>query len=284
MKKKEVKKKVKNSKTKKDNNNYKSKKTKSNNSSEKGKIVYKIKKRKKIKFLIVFLIISFVIIGISYLLFKTPNFNIKNITIEGNDNISSEEILKNSQIKVGDNLFLSYFKIDKNKIKSYSPYIESVKTDLQLPDKFKIKIQKRISKYFAYDKEKNVYYKLDENGYIIELCDKVGMKTNELLVIGITFDNEVVLGEKINEIDYSKILMYNDIFKEYSKIFTNKITKVSFENSLTTIYLEDRLQVILPNNTNLKYNLDMLKEIISAIGDQKGVIDMTKNNPTFIAY
>jgi cell division protein FtsQ len=281
---KEVKKKVKNSKTKKESNNYKSKKTKSNSSSEKGKIVYKIKKRRKIKFLIVFLIISFVIIGVSYLLFKTPNFNIKNITIEGNDNISSEEILKNSNINVGDNLFLSYFKIDKNKIKSYSPYIESVKTDLQLPDKFKIKIQKRVSKYFAYDKEKNVYYKLDENGYIVELCDKVEMKTNELLVIGITFDNEVVLGQKINEIDYSKVLIYNDIFKEYSKIFTNKITKVSFENSLTTIYLEDRLQVILPNNTNLKYNLDMLKEIISAIGDQKGVIDMTKNNPTFIAY
>ena len=67
-------------------------------------------------------------------------------------------------------------------------------------------------------------------------------------------------------------------------MINGNITKVDFENSLTTITLNDKLNVIFPNDTNLKYKMDFLNSILKKNGDLQGVIDMTKNDPVFSIF
>lgn len=267
----------------------KSSKTRKKTLSNKAKIrkkeaMKKRKQKKRIIFLTLFIVITLAIIATLYYLLTTPKFNISSIAVTGNNIVAVDEVLSGSGVKLGDNVVKSYFKVDRNKLTSI-PYIENVSVSIKLPYELNITVKERVSIYYAYDKEKNVYYRLDENGVILEVCDRIELKNNEVLVNAVTFDNEVELGTKINEIDYSKILVYEKIAKEFLEIFPEqKITKVSFENSLTTIYINDKVEVILPNDTNLQYNLTFLKEILDKVSDVKGTIDMTKDDPTLISF
>jgi len=263
-------------------------KGKSQSKASKKAKLKKINKNKsnkiKVIALTIAIILSLCIIAASYYLIKTPKFNIASIVVEGNNKTNIDVIISKSQIKLGDNIVKSLFTFNKKDVLEM-PYISNVNLSIKFPSELVIKVTEMESIYYAYDKEKNVYYRLDENGIVLELCDKIELKEKEILVNGITFDDEVKLGAKINEIDYSKVLVYEKIEKEFNNIFPEqKITKVNFENSLTKIYVNDKIEVILPNETNLKYNLTFLKDIISNVGDVSGTIDMTKDHPTFITF
>jgi len=250
----------------------------------KEKIKVEKKMTKKMLILITVIILSLFIIVSSYYLLKSPKFNITSISVIGNNKINVEDIITMSKINLGDNVIESLFAINKKNILSI-PYISNIHLSINFPSEIVIKVTERESIYYAYDKEKNMYYRIDENGIILEACDKIDLREKEILVNGITFDDEVKLSTKINDIDYSKIQVYREIEKEVSNILPEeKITKVNFENSLTKIYLNDKIEVILPNDTDLKYNLTFLKDIISNVGDVNGSIDMTKENPTFITF
>ena len=84
----------------------------------------------------------------------------------------------------------------------------------------------------------------------------------------------------------SKILVFLKIDDEFLKSKINrKITKVNFENSLTTLTLNDKLNVIFPNSDNLSYKMALLGEILKSIGeDSGGVLDLTQTNPTYSSF
>lgn len=288
--KKPVKSKSKNT-TKKDNK-------KSNDKVKENKKIVKMKKQEKINekpaeknpkkmiILISIVTLSLIIIGALYYFLETPQFNITSIVVTGNsDNkVTSDEIIAKSGVSIGKNVITSMFKVDKKNILTI-PYVSTVKVSFKLPSELVLNIAERKSVYFAFDKDKNVYYRLDENGIVLEECNSIELKQQEILVSGITFDDKVQLGSRINDIDYSKLLVYKKIEEGINSIMPDEhITKIGFENSLTNIYLNDKIEVILPNDTNLTYNLNFLKDILHNVGDVQGTIDMTKDNPTFISF
>lgn len=239
------------------------------------------KKRRTFKILIFVFCISLIICG-GYLFLNHPAFNIETFDIKGTQKYTVEEIVQKLNLNTEKNMFLQILNCNKNKVTEL-PYVEDVKFIMKLPNKLSIKVTERIPKYFAFDKEKNKYFRLDESGYILEEVTIDKKTPDELLVVGINFDNEVVLGEKINDIDMSKINVYLDIKGELekSKIDRN-ITKVNFENSLTTLTLNDKLNVIFPNKDELIYKIAFLNEILKSIGeDATGELDLTQTNPTY---
>lgn len=242
------------------------------------------KKVKASKIITLFFFIGIFIVGI-YLLLTLPEFNLKDINLNETSNYSKEEIIQKTGLEIGKNIFIQYFTCDKKEVTTL-PYIESIKLKMKLPNVVNIEIVKRIDKYYGYDKDNNTFYKLSEDGYILEKADISSKKNDEILLLGITFDDNVMLGNKINDIDLSKIYVYKRIENEFNKDGINgKITKVSFENSLTTLTINDKLSVIFPNDTQLEYKMNFLKGILSKIGeDSVGVIDMTKTNPTYSSF
>lgn len=260
--------------------------SKTRTSSNNKKVVHKTKKKNRnaSKVLSVVFLLAIVIAG-TYLLCTHQTFNIIAFHIEGTEKYTTEQITEKLNIDLGKNIFLEVITSDKEKVAEF-PYIETLKFDFHLPNVLNFKVVERELKYFAYDKEKNVFFRLDENGYILEECKIENKTAEELLVYGITFDNEVILGDKINEIDMSKIVVFLEIKEAFESSNINRnITKVNFENSLTTLTLNDKLNVIFPNNENLKYKLALLSEILKSLGeDAVGVIDLTKTDPTYSSF
>ena len=231
----------------------------------------------------VFLISTFTIFGICicivYLIFNLSTFDIKKITVTGNSKYTSNEIISKSPFKLNENIFSEYLRYKNTELKDL-PYLSSLSVELVFPDEITLNVVERESKYIVYNSEKNKFYKLDKDGYILEETAQNNRNQNEILVYGITFNDEILY-----EIDLGKLSVYEKIAEGYGKSDINgNITKVNFENSLTTITLNDKLNIVLPNDTNLEYNLDLLKSILKKNGDLEGIIDMTKKDPIFSIF
>lgn len=248
----------------------------------------KIKKKKKGKKAFIIILI-FLIIGVlasgCYLLFTSSTFDVTEVELNGTERYTKEEIMSSLDISLGKNIFIEFFSYNKENINKFS-YLSDINLNIKLPNKIQLNVSERTSKYLAYDKERNKFFKIDGEGYILEE-GKIEEKTeDEMLVYGITFADEIIFGEKINEIDYSKILTYLNVKKEYDKSGIGMtITKVSFENSLTTLTLDDKLIVKFPNEIELEYKMNFLKGIIEKLpAESVGVIDMTKDKPIFSSF
>ena len=264
-------------------------KKKSNNGSNiqySGKVTVKErkKKRKVARIIFSFVIFGAMIAGV-YLLLTLKAFNLENVELNETMKYSKEDIVNKAGIEVGKNIFIEYFTSDKKAVTTL-PYVESIKLKLKLPNEIKIDVVERTSKYFAYDKDNNKFFSLSDDGYILEEVDINSKKNDEILLTGVTFDDEVMLGKKINDTDLSKIETYKKIEKEFKKDeISGEITMVSFENSLTTITINDKLNIIFPNDTDLEYKMVFLKTILQSIAeDSVGVIDMTKTRPTYSSF
>ena len=240
-------------------------------------------KKKKIILIFTFLLIAFLICCI-YLLFTLDIFNISKINVSGITKYTQDEIITSSKLNIGSNMFRQIFTSKfKENIKTL-PFVDEVKFSITLPSILNIEIKERTSKYFAFDKEHNTYYRIDKDGIILEKTWIENKTENELLVYGLAFDEDVKLGSKLNDIYMSKIQIYNNIYEEYEKSGLNgTITRVNFENSLTTITLNDKLNIIFPNDTDIKYKMSFLTSILKdKLGeDAEGMLDMTKTNPVY---
>lgn len=245
----------------------------------------KRKKRKNKKArVILFVLLLIILIAGGCFLFTSSYFNLTQLEVTGYDEYTSEIFLEKYGVSYGTNVFLDYMKFKKNKIEELS-YVEKTKVSIALPNKIIIEVTSKSSEYIAYDKDSQKYYFLDANGYILK---EVTMqeRQDEILIQGVTFDDEVKIGTKINDIDYNKIVTFCKIKSEYEKVInTGKITKVNFESSLTTVTINDKLNVVFPNDKELTYNMKFLKGILEKLEeDPKGTIDMTKSNPSFSSY
>ena len=242
------------------------------------------KKKRASKIIFIFFLIGILVSG-GYLLCTLDTFNLKNVNLNETEKYSKEEIVSKAGIEVGKNTFVEFFTCDKNNV-STLPYVESIKLSIKFPNEINIKVVERTGKYYAYDKDKDMFYMLSEDGYILENADINNKKEDDILLVGITFDNDVMLGKKINDIDLTKLKIFKKIEKEYIDDKINgKITKLNFENSLTTITINDKLNVIFPNDTNLEYKMVFLKTILESIPeDSVGIIDMTKTKPTYSSF
>lgn len=258
--------------------------TKRNYEENKRKIKKKKKGKKAFIIILIFLIIGVLASG-CYLLFTSSTFDVSEVELNGTERYTKEEIMSSLNISFGKNIFIEFFSYNKENINKF-PYLSDINLNIKLPNKIQLNVSERTSKYLAYDKEKNKFFKIDGEGYILEE-GKIEEKTeDEMLVYGITFADEIIFGEKINEIDYSKILTYLNVKKEYEKSGIGMtITKVSFENSLTTLTLDDKLIVKFPNEIELEYKMNFLKGIIEKLpAESVGVIDMTKDKPIFSSF
>ncbi len=227
------------------------------------------------------LIIGILVTGI-YLSFSLEFFNLEEITVSGNEKYSSEEILKNTQLKKGENIFKQVIFTPKS---IDLPYISDVKYNIVIPNKIVIDVKERYPAYIAYDRNTGKYYKIDNDGYLLEEC-KIESKKDELIVEGFVFEENVKLGEKINEVYIKKLKVYNDIKKMIEQYeIQGNITKVNFSTSLTTISLDDKLNITFSNDSDLEYKVSFLKGIINKNGNNlEGYIDMSIENPVYSKY
>lgn len=233
------------------------------------------KRRKRLKKLILWLFVF--IIGIVIFIYKSPLFNVKQITIYGLVTLSEDDIQEKLKYNIGQNIFT----IDYSKIKSSlieNPYIKNVKVAKKGINGITINIEENKISY---------YY---ENQGIIKTINNEGIITEELKDIsdrkltkltGLDLSSKKI-GEKI--IDNSEITTILETFY--------KMIEVMPENySFSEINIKDinsiscnigNVKIIIGNSENLIDKINLALNLIDQGTISKGYIDMSFDGPPVI--
>ncbi|MCR3757859.1 cell division protein FtsQ/DivIB [Clostridium felsineum] len=238
-------------------------------------IVKRRKRRRRKRMVIFFLILICVLVT---LCLKLPYFNIKYITVEGNKIIKSDNIIENSGLTKGNNIF--YLNLNKYKDNILqNPYIKDVSVKQKLPNTIDIIVKERQSVFYI-NKDSN-YFIIDKNGVLLEIRNNIsGM--NLIKLDGVNLKSNK-LGNKI-PCDSRRL----DVINKITSISINdsklKITDVDMSNILNLkVYFKD-MCVVIGTPDDIYNKINEAVNVISSqkLNDKKGYVDVSfKGNPVY---
>ena len=186
------------------------------------------KKISRIRNVIIFI---FLIVIIFFIL-RSGLFDIKNIEVSGNSNLSKDKIITLSGITDNDNLFELNKKSISSKLKE-NAYIESVKISKKLPDTICIDVIEREPTFMLQFSDSYVY--INNQGYLLEISNE---KVNVPIILGFTTDlSNMTAGNMLNEEDLNKM---NSIIKLCDVANNNDIGEF-----ITKIDISDRSNYVI---------------------------------------
>lgn len=255
--------------------------------TEKIKKKTKGKHKKKILRVLVYVVLVLFVLSLLFLIgygiyyFSTSSkYNITNVQFKNNMIYDVETLTNTANVPIGENLYKVSKKYIKTNLDSL-PYIKEVGVRRVRPSTIEITIEEYASSYFAYNKETNMYVRLTKEGLILEQTQGE-MKTDvELLVFGITFDDNIKPKTSIAKTELDKLALYEKTNRIYEKNGLEKqITSIEFKDKNIILTLNYDINVVL-NDKDLDYDINFLKSILEKIEGKAGTIDMTKENPVF---
>lgn len=218
------------------------------------------KRNKKIKFALkMFLILGIIIGGVTFTM-VSPIFNIKDIQVSNNNQISAETIISLSEIKVEENIFRFSSTKATNHIKE-NAYIESVKIHRKIPNTIQIEVEERTHNYSMDFLGKYAY--INNQGYILEIAEDSKQK---IILQGMaTPEEQVLVGNRLNNEDLEKledVIKIMNIAKEYN--LDTKVTSIDIQNKNEySLYLEEeKKKAHIGDNSNLSNKMLYVNAII----------------------
>lgn len=235
----------------------------------------KLKQRRKQKAnrrLIMYITFFFLLLsGILY--FQSPLSKIGEITITGNQNITSEQISKLSKLNVG----TSFWKVNQDEVKQNikkHPEIKEVTIQKIFPNDIKINVSEL--KRVGYISGPNTFYPILENGKIIENAQKFGSKAIPVdAPILVDWDDEALklLTKELNKIQPSISKLISEIHH----------TPTEYDPLQMTLYMIDGYEV-KATVRNFAKNITAYPTIVSELDPSlNGYIELDVV-PTFIPY
>ena len=186
-----------------------------------------MQKRKRIITVISLIII---LLSILVLILFSGLFNIKKITVINNSKITTEEIIKNSTLAVGNNMFKTLNTTIRENIKK-NPYIEDVKITKKLDGEIILDIKERTPTYML--QRENDYVYINNQGYILEISQT-------------PLDLPIIRGNKTQELTPGGRLEVDDLKKLDTVIQIMEAAKSNGINEIiTTIDISDGNNFIL---------------------------------------
>lgn len=217
------------------------------------------KKRKYFRiFTRFFLFFSFIFL----LIFAIKNsnlFNIKNVIIEGNKNVTDAAIKSASEIKNGNKYFVISKKERLKKIQSI-PYIRDAKISYGITGKVRVRVTERSPYYLI---ESNENFLIDEDFRILENSNK---KADNLVKLsGFNVDN-LKPGDYIltNKEDGEKRDLLLELKKEDYSLKGN-IKEIELLDSIATLTTVGGIKIEFGSYSNIAYKLKMLSLILDDI-------------------
>ncbi len=197
----------------------------------------------------------------------SPIFNIQNIEVLDNNQISKERVESISGLQEGNNIF-RFLKINViNSIKK-EPCVEDVEVKRVLPGTVQIKIKEREKKFYI--KFMNGYASISSQGYILAMVDNIG--GNVPVIQGIeTDESEITPGNRLNERDLRKletVLKIINTFKDCN--MDNLISDIDIESETdyNVIMKSEQKTIHLGDKTDLNNKIIYAQAIIE---ENKGV-------------
>lgn len=226
----------------------------------------KNQKRKRLKLILKIIIFVFIISGSIVFALTSPIFNIKDIQVSGNSQVSSDTVISLSGLTLGQNIFRFWNSNVENAIKE-NAYIENVKIDRKIPTIVQISIEERVATYSVDYMGKYAY--INNQGYILEISEDSkslpiiqGISTNE---------EDVVPGNRLNNEDLKRLETVIKIINAAKENeLDSKVTSIdiSKENDYSIYIQEENKKVHLGDGTNIS---NKILYVLAIIQQEKGV-------------
>lgn len=243
-----------------------------------------IKRIAKIKVITKIILLIIVIIGLLIFLMLSPIFNIKNIIVEKNEQIASEQIISLSNIQKETNIFKVSNEDTINGIKE-NPYVKKVVIRRKLPDTIKLIITERKTNFMLEYGSSYVY--IDNQGYILEIS--AAPKEGVPKISGYeTKQEDIEQGKRLCDNDLNKIstvlkVMYSAKITEIDNIITT--INIENENNYSLYFESEGKTAYLGNCTILDTRMLYVKVIIEKEKGHEGEIfvdmDLNEKSPFF---
>lgn len=228
------------------------------------------KRNKRIKVVLkTFLLLSIIIGGVTFAMIS-PIFDIKDIQVLNNEQVSSETVISLSGLKTEENIFRFNRNKVANKIKE-NAYIQNIEIHRKIPNTVQIEVEERIHSYSVDFLGKYAY--INNQGYILEIAEESKEKT---IILGIsTPEDQVMIGNRLNEEDLEKledVIKIMNVAKEYG--LDTKVTNIdiSDKNEYSIYMEEEEKKVYLGNNSNLSNKMLYINAIIEEEKGKRGEI------------
>lgn len=234
------------------------------------KAIKKKKRNRKIKFFVKLILFVGLISGGIIFALVSPIFNIQEIKVTNNQNVSSDTIISLSELTTEENIFKFLSVKAINKIKE-NPYIQNARIHRKLPNTIEIEVEERDPKYNIQILESYAY--ISTQGYILEISqDGKGMP----IIEGIeTPEEEITPGNRLNSNDLNKL---EDVIKIMNSAQKQEIDEkvttidISNKNDYIIYVAEENKKIHLGNNTNLSDKMLNAVTIMEKEKDKSGEI------------
>lgn len=230
------------------------------------------KKRRIFKSLII--VIAFLIaLASGVVLSLTTFFQIQKIDVECSVRYNRDDIIKQSGIKYGENLFLCNRSAAAESIKSKNPYIENIDVRIKIPDKINIVITDAVPSYYILFNNK--YFALSKGNRILEVNDN---KTFNIPIIeGIKLDS-LDIGEYVEIDDKNLKKVLKEILVSLEKHNMDNIIGIDISSLFAINFnYQNRIKVNMGSADSIDYKIRTAKKIIfdELDGAVKGVLDVS---------
>ena len=200
----------------------------------------------------------------------SPIFNIKDIQVLNNSQVSSDTIISLSELRTDQNIFKFSSNNVIEKIKE-NPYVETVEVHRKIPSTVEIEIEERIPTYSVDYMGK--YAIINNQGYILEIFeDNKGLP---IILNSTTAEQEVSPNQRLNDEDLEKL---EDVLRIMSSAKENnldtEVTNIDISNKNEyIIYLEQENKYVhLGDTSNLSNKMLYVVAILEQEKENAGDI------------
>lgn len=233
------------------------------------------KKKKKIntnKLILVLMLALMLVVGAVAFL-NSNVFDLQEVSIKGNKELDSEELLSELDIVKNKNIFSYDTKYVKEQL-IQNPYIEDISIKLKLPGTMIISI-KEITPV-ALLKNENSFCYISSNGDKIEDIKDIEENTDKIIV-DINYTNKENSVEFENDETKKRLLYLLDSISD--KNINKEVYEISYrEENVINLITRNNTKVIIPNDDDLDYNVSRLGKILVDLKSKNknnGTVDLT---------
>lgn len=224
----------------------------------------KIKRRQKVRNILLNIFLLLTISSLIFLIiFKSDFFKINNIQVLGNLELDKEDIVKYSQIYIGENIFRINRKNIEENLKKL-PYVKEVKIRRILPQDILIDLVEREEKVLV--KLISSYQVIDLEGYILKEVDKPDNKLPIILGLNI---HGLGRGDNLfNSIDNEELIVFLeeadrlDLLSQIESIDLKSLNNID-------ILLKSGIDITFGKLDNVEYRLRLLYEVLKDIKERE---------------
>ena len=221
-------------------------------------------------------ILTFAVVVIAIVFLMSVFLRISDISVEGNEHYSDEEIISAIDIEQGDNLFFFDRFAAVSRVFAKLPYVEEVSLERQLPNKVIITVQEcKALAYIAVG---------DENWTIDRSCKVLGKATDSELESLIRVDGlnpgTLLIGERLTSADGDEGIINfisETLYQIQERNLAEHILSLDYsEENGAKMYYGTRFTVILGGKSNVNYKFAMLESVLEQLKEgDVGVINLS---------